>query len=107
MREVDLAGTVFDVEHAYVRPAIGDDLPAIRVERTGVGATLARLIPPPDGGDVVAHGGLVQPVAELAVGGGGRPQHDRSHAAAGSGHSIGRGMSVLRGTSRRSLIRCP
>src|SRR5712691_9692714 len=86
--EVDLGGTVFDVEHADVCPAGGDDLPAARIEPAGVEAPLDLLVPSPDRGDVAAHGGLVQLVAELAVGGGGRPQRDGSQAAAASGRSI-------------------
>src|SRR6266571_335090 len=83
--EVDLGGTVFDVQHADVCPAGGDDLPAARVEPAGVEATLALLVPSPDRGDVAAHGCLVQLEAELAVGGGGRPQRDAGHAAARPG----------------------
>src|SRR5258707_4651036 len=45
------------------------------------------LVPPPDRGDIVTHGGLVQLEAALAVGGGGRPQCDGSHSAARSGRS--------------------
>jgi hypothetical protein len=62
--EVDLAGTVFDVEHADVCPADGDDLPALRVEPAGVESTLALFVPSSDRGDVAAHGGLVQLEAE-------------------------------------------
>ncbi len=36
------------------------------------------LVPPPDRGDIVTHGGLVQLEAALAVGGGGRPQCARA-----------------------------
>src|SRR5215471_13060828 len=85
--EVDLGRPVFDVDHADVDPIGCDDLPAVGVERTGMEVTLALLIPPPDGGDVIAHGGLVQLEAELAVGGGGRPQRDGGHAAACSWRS--------------------
>src|SRR5258707_14751017 len=46
------------------------------------------LVPPPDRGDIVTHGGLVQLEAALAVGGGGRPPGDGSHAPACSGRSI-------------------
>src|SRR5260221_13635173 len=46
------------------------------------------LVPPPDRGDIVTHGGLVQLEAALAVGGGGRPQGDGGHAPACSGRSI-------------------
>src|SRR5260221_12884020 len=46
------------------------------------------LVPPPDRGDIVTHGGLVQLEAALAVGGGGRPQCDGRHAAARSGGSL-------------------
>src|SRR5712691_7035487 len=74
--EVDLGGTVFDVEHADVCPAGGDDLPAARIEPAGVEATLALLVPSPDRGDVAAHGGLVQAEAELAIGSGRRTQPD-------------------------------
>jgi MFS family permease len=83
--EVDLARPVFDVQHADICPAGGDDLPAVRVEPAGVEATLALLVPPPDRGDVAAHGGLVQAEAELAVGRGRRAQPDAGHAAAQGG----------------------
>src|ERR1022692_3393581 len=66
--EVDLAGTVFDVEHADVRSAGGDDLPAALVKPAGVVVMLALFVPSPDRGDVAAHGGFVQLEAELAVG---------------------------------------
>ena len=47
MRErQNLAGTVFDVQHADVRPACGDDLPAAWVKPAGVEVTLALLVPP-------------------------------------------------------------
>jgi hypothetical protein len=71
--EVDLGGPVFDVDHADVCPVGGNDLPVSWLELAGVGVPLALLVPSPDGGDVFAHGGLVQLEAELAVGGGGRP----------------------------------
>ena len=48
--KVDFAGTVFDVEHADVCAAGGDDLPAARVKPAGVVVMLALLIPPPDRG---------------------------------------------------------
>lgn len=83
--EVDLTGPVFDVEHADVCPAEGDDLPAAWAERAGVELALDLLIPPPGRGDVAAQGGLVQLEAELAIGRGGRPQCEESHAAACSG----------------------
>jgi hypothetical protein len=57
--EVDLCGTVFDVEHADVCPADGDDLPAAGVEGAGVETTLDLLVLSPDRGDVFTHGGLV------------------------------------------------
>src|SRR5262249_36751709 len=103
--QVDFAGPVFDVDHADVRPAGGDDLPAPWVERAGMEVPLALLVPPPDRGDVAAHGGLVQLVAELAVGGGGRAQRDGGHAAACSGHSAG---TPLRKTApaRTRAARC-
>jgi hypothetical protein len=50
--------------------------PACPVEGAGMEVTPAR--PAPDRGDVVTHGGLVQLEAELAVGGGGRPQCARA-----------------------------
>jgi hypothetical protein len=69
--EVDLGGAVFDVEHADACP------PAVMIcqrPRLKARAWKSRLlVPPPDRGDVVTHGGLVQMEAELAVGGGGRP----------------------------------
>jgi hypothetical protein len=43
--EVDLGGAVFDVEHADACPAGGDDLPAARVEGTGMEVTPARSTP--------------------------------------------------------------
>ena len=49
-------GAVFDVEHADLCPAGGDDLPAARVECTGMEVTPAR--PAPDRGDIVTRGGL-------------------------------------------------
>src|SRR6185437_3544851 len=78
--QVDLAGSVLDVEHARVGTANGDDLPAVHVEGAGVEAPLDLLVPSPDRGDVATHGGLVQLVAELAVGRGGGPQCDGRHA---------------------------
>jgi hypothetical protein len=44
--EVDLAGAVFDVEHASVCPANGDDLPVARVVGAG-GVGPARPSPRP------------------------------------------------------------
>ena len=43
--EVDLGGAVFDVEHAGACPAGGADLPAARVEGTGMEVTPARPAP--------------------------------------------------------------
>jgi hypothetical protein len=43
--EIDLGGAVFDVGHADVCPAGGDDLPAARVEGTGMEVTPARPTP--------------------------------------------------------------
>jgi hypothetical protein len=80
--EVDLAGAVFDAEHADVCPARGDDLPVAGVEGAGVEVALDFLVPSPDRGDVADHGGFMQPEAELAVGGSGRPQRDSGHTAA-------------------------
>ena len=82
--KVDLAGAVFDIEHADVCSVRSNDLPAVRVEGPGVEVALGLFVPAPDRGDVAAHGGLVQLEAELAVGGGGRPQNDAGHAGAGS-----------------------
>src|SRR6516165_1989058 len=87
-RNVDLAGPVFDVEHADVCLTGGDDLPPAPVESASVGSTLRLVVPPPDRGDVVTHGRLVQLVAEFAVSRGGGPQRDGSHAEAGSRRSI-------------------
>src|SRR5215831_15313810 len=80
--QVDLGRTPLDVDHADVGSVGGDDLPAVRVEAAVLETTLALLIPPPGGGDVVAHGGLVQLEAELAVGGRDRAQLDGGHVAA-------------------------
>src|ERR1022692_748490 len=52
--QVDLAGAVFDVKHADVLPADGDDLPAVRVEGPCLEVPLDLLVPPPDHGDVLA-----------------------------------------------------
>ena len=41
------------------------------------------LVPPPDRRDVLAHGSLVQLVAELSTGGGGWPQRDSRLGEAG------------------------
>ena len=57
------------------------------VEGASVEVALDLLVPPPDRGDVVAHGGLVQLEAELAVGWGRWPQRDACHATACSGRS--------------------
>jgi hypothetical protein len=78
-REVDLAGAVLDVEHADVRPADRDDLPAGRIEGARVEDTLDLLLPPPDGGDVAAHGGPVQ-------------LGSRTHCRPGAGRSATGGM---------------
>ena len=43
--QVDLGGAVFDVEHAGVCPAGGDDLPAARVEGAGMEVAPARPAP--------------------------------------------------------------
>lgn len=61
-----------------------DDLPAAGVEGAGVKAALDLLIPAPGRSDVVAHGGLVQLVAELAVGACGGPQFERGMPAGSS-----------------------
>jgi len=71
--KVDLVRATLDVEHADVRAVGRDDPPAARVEGAVVETALDLLVPAPDRPDVVAHGGLVQPEAELTVGGGGRP----------------------------------
>jgi hypothetical protein len=62
-------------------PLAVDDLPAARGEPAIVGVALALLVPPPDGGDVLNHGGLVQLKAELTVRARGSPQADGGHAA--------------------------
>ena len=54
---------------------------------------LSLLVPPPDRGDVVAHGRFVQPVAKLAVGRRGRPESDRSHL----------GLNPLAGTQSNAI----
>jgi hypothetical protein len=72
-RQVDLPRAVVDIQHADPGLPGGDDLPSARVEGAVMKRALNLLVPPPDRRDVLAHGGLVQPVAELGVGGGGRP----------------------------------
>jgi hypothetical protein len=69
-RQVDLPRTVVDIQHADIGPAGGDDLPSARVEGAVMKRALNLLVPPPDRRDVVTHRSLVQPVAELGVGGG-------------------------------------
>lgn len=79
--QVDGIRLVFHVEHAGVHPVHGDDLPATGAEAAGMEVPLHLLVPAPDGGDVPAHRRLVQPEAELRVGGRGGAQHDAGHAA--------------------------
>jgi len=85
--QVDLPRAVVDVQHADISLPGGDDLPPVRVEGALMKGTLDLFVPPPDRRDVVAHGGLVQLVAELGVGGGSRAQRDDGRAAAGVLHS--------------------
>src|SRR5260370_15672766 len=70
-RQVDLPRAVVDIQHADIGLPGGDDLPSVRVEGALVKRALDLLVPPPDRRDVLAHGGPVQLVAELGVGGGG------------------------------------
>src|SRR5256884_622651 len=88
-RQVDLPRTVLDIQHADIGLPGGDDLPPVRVEGAVMKRALNPLIPPPDRRDVVAHGGLVQPVAELGVGGGGRAERDSGPGKGGPGWSAG------------------
>jgi hypothetical protein len=67
--KVDLARTVLDIDHADVCIPQGDDLPAARIEGTSVELALDPLIPPPRRSDIVAQGGLMQLIAELASAG--------------------------------------
>jgi hypothetical protein len=78
---INFAGAELDGEHADIGAVGGDDLPVVRVEPAGVIVPLGLLVPSPDRGDVVAHGGFVQLEAELAVGGHGGSQRDDTHAA--------------------------
>ena len=61
----------------------GDDLPPVRVEGAVMKRALNLLVPSLGRRDVVAHGRLVQPVAELCVSGGGRPQRNCGLGKAG------------------------
>src|SRR6202035_3410795 len=74
--QVDLPGAVVDIQHADIGLPGGDDLPSVRVEGALMKRALDLLVPPPDRRNVLAHGGLVQLVAELGISGGGRPQRD-------------------------------
>src|SRR6516165_4471823 len=74
--QVDLPGAVVDIQHADIGLPSGDDLPSAHVEGAIMKRALDLLIPPPDRRDVLAHGGLVQLVAELGVGRGGGTQRD-------------------------------
>jgi len=80
--QVDLPRAVVDIQHADIGVPGGDDLPSVRVEGAVMRRALDLLVPPPDRHDVLAHGGLVQLVAELRVGGCGRPQRDGGCAVA-------------------------
>ena len=71
--QVDLPGAVVDIQHADIGLPSGDDLPSAHVEGAIMKRALDLLIPPPDRRDVLAHGGLVQLVAELGIGGGSWP----------------------------------
>ena len=82
-RQVDLAGTVVDIQHADAGLPGCDDLPPVRVEGAVMKRALNLLVPSPGRRDVVAHSRLVQPVAELCVSGGGRPQRDCGLGQAG------------------------
>jgi hypothetical protein len=86
--EIAFAWPVFDVDRADVCPFDGDDPPAVRGEGVDVEGPLDQLVPPPDRGDVIAHGGLVQLVAELAVGGCGRPLRDSPAAVSAAGLTV-------------------
>jgi hypothetical protein len=81
--QVDLPGAVVNIQHADISLPGGNDLPSVRVEGTLMKSALDLLVPPPDRRDVLAHGVLVQLVAELGIGGGGRPQRDSSLGKAG------------------------
>jgi hypothetical protein len=81
--QVDLPGAVLDIQHADVSLPGGDDLPSVRVEGALMKRALDLLVPPPDRRDVLAHGGLVKLVAELGIGGAGRPQGDSRLGQAG------------------------
>jgi hypothetical protein len=58
--QVDLPGPVFDIQHADGGLPGGDDLPPVRVEGALVKRALDLFVPPPDGRDVLAHGGLMR-----------------------------------------------
>src|SRR5262249_60432142 len=90
---------MFDVEHADVRSANADDRTAARGEGPGVETPLPLLIPPPGGGDVAAHGGLVQLEAELAVRWSGRPHGNGGHAAGRPGGCRGGTLNAVTRTS--------
>jgi hypothetical protein len=81
--QVNLPEAVLDIQHADVGLPGGDDLPSVRAECTLMKDALDLLVPPLDRRDVLAHGGLVQLVAELGIGGGGGPQPDRRLGQAG------------------------
>jgi len=82
-RQVDLAGTAAGIQHADAGLPGGDDLPPVRVEGAVMKRALNLLVPSPGRRDVVAHGRLVQPVAELCVSGRGRPQRNCGYGQAG------------------------
>jgi hypothetical protein len=68
--QVDLPGALADIQHSDIGLPVGDDLPSARVEGALMKRALDLLVPSPHRRDVLAHGGLVQLVAELGVGGG-------------------------------------
>src|SRR2546429_8551382 len=106
-RQVDLPRTVLDIQHADIGLPGGDDLPPVRVEGAVMKRALNPLIPPPDRRDVVAHGGLVQPVAELGVGGGGRPERDSGLGKAGPARAARRPAHTLPRAARWRRLHAP
>src|SRR6185312_8193229 len=82
-RPADLAGTAAGIQHAGAGRPGGDDLPPVRVEGAVMTRALTLLLPSPGRRDVIAHGRLVPPAAELRVSGGGRPPRNRGPGQAG------------------------
>src|SRR6476646_5773460 len=78
----DLLVTVVDIQPTDVHTVSGDNLYPSHLEVSAMNGALVFLVPPPDLGDVLIEGRLMQIKAELDVGARRGPQSERVHPLA-------------------------